>query len=375
MGSSSSFNIVDNIEKSNSNLKDYLLWQLDLTPFSENDKSIAFCIIDYTNEDGFLIEDLSYIKDALGRSVSLIDIKIVMKRLQHFDPIGVCCRSLVESLCVQLTQLPESMPYVAETKEFLANMENYRQDISLEVMYKKLSLQDDVVNGITSVIKGLNPKPGRLVQFDNSNDLIPDVMMCKQGGSWKVRLNPLSNPRLFVNKDYAGLLDTDINNKDYNYIKSNLQDAKWFIKSLDNRNDTLLRVAQFIVDFQNNFFLLGEEAMRPMVLSNVADSLGLHGSTISRITTKKYIHTPKGVFELKYFFSSQLSTSSGDCCSSIAIRALIKKIIGSEDPVKPLSDSKISSLLAAEGVFVARRTVAKYRESMMIDSSVKRKIY
>jgi RNA polymerase sigma-54 factor len=238
---------------------------------------------------------------------------------------------------------------------------------------KRMKLKREELEQVIVLIQSLYPRPGSQVQEAQTEYVVPDVLVKKAGAAWKVELNTDALPRLRINSNYAGMIRRADNSADNLSLKNHLQEARWFIKSLQSRSETLLRVASCIVERQRGFLEYGEEAMKPLVLHDIADSLGLHGSTISRVTTRKYMYTPRGVFELKYFFSSHVGTEQGGTCSSTAIRALIKKHIQAEKPEKPLSDSKITELLSGQGIQVARRTVAKYRESLSIPSSSERK--
>ena len=229
------------------------------------------------------------------------------------------------------------------------------------------------MNAALEVIRHINPKPGSLIQQSTTEYIIPDITVKKINGMWKAFLNHNTLPKLTINDHYASLIQRADNSVDNQFLKNNLQEARWFIKSIQSRQDTLLKVAQCIADRQSDFLELGDEAMKPLVLHDVAQVLEMHESTISRVTTQKYIYTPRGVFELKYFFSSHVSTINGGECSSTAIRALIKKIIASENHKKPLSDNKIAKLIEEQGIYVARRTIAKYREAMGIAPSNERK--
>ena len=238
---------------------------------------------------------------------------------------------------------------------------------------RKLKLKENDLKEVIDLIQTLNPRPGADVVSTNTEYIEPDVIVSRNNDRWKVELNPATAPRIRVNPGYASMVKRADSSSDNTYLKNNLQEARWFIKSLQQRNDTLLRVSTKIVEFQRGFFEYGEEAMKPLVLHDIADAVDLHESTISRVTTQKYMHTPNGVFELKYFFSSHVSTQSGGEVSSTAIRALIKKLVAEENPKKPLSDSKIAKILEDQDINVARRTIAKYRESLMIPPSNERK--
>jgi RNA polymerase sigma-54 factor len=223
------------------------------------------------------------------------------------------------------------------------------------------------------IIQTLDPKPGHMISPTLADYVSPDVYVYKEKGQWHVELSPDAKPPIRINETYAGYIKRADNSPDNNYLQTNLQEARWFIKSLNSRNDTLLNVARCIVDYQVGFFEHGEEAMRPLVLSDIATQVEMHESTISRVTTQKFMHTPRGIFELKYFFSSHVATAAGGECSSTAIKALIKKLIAAEDTAKPLSDSKLATILSDQGIKVARRTVAKYREALAIPPSNERK--
>ena len=238
---------------------------------------------------------------------------------------------------------------------------------------RKLKLNDEELQEAVHLIRSLNPHPGTAIPGAPPAYIEPDVFVSKRNGKWVVELNPETTPRLRVNTTYAGMIKRADNSSDNVTMKNHLQEARWFIKSLQSRNETLIKVAGAIVNFQQNFFDFGEEAMKPLVLRDVAEAVEMHESTISRVTTQKYMHTPRGTFEFKYFFSSHVSTSGGGEASATAIRALIKKLVAAEKPGKPLSDNKIATILAEQGIKVARRTVAKYRESMNIPPSNERK--
>ncbi|MGL6261356.1 RNA polymerase factor sigma-54 [Vibrio sp. WXL210] len=353
-------------------LQDYLLWQLDLTPFSDNDRSIALAIIEAIDDYGYLTLSPQEILDSFdNEELELDEIEAVRKRIQRFDPLGVGSQNLQECLLLQLSVLPEDTPWLEEAKLVLANHVDQLGNRDYKLIIKETRLKEPQLREVLGLIQRLDPRPGSRITQTHAEYVIPDVSVFKDHGKWLVTINPDSAPRLKVNQQYANLARG--NNADSQYIRSNLQEAKWLIKSLESRNETLLKVAKCIVEHQRDFFEYGEEAMKPMVLNDVALAVDMHESTISRVTTQKYMHTPRGIFELKYFFSSHVSTDNGGECSSTAIRALIKKLVAAENPVKPLSDSKIAALLADQGIQVARRTIAKYRESLGIAPSSQRK--
>ncbi|MCG9577153.1 RNA polymerase factor sigma-54 [Vibrio tubiashii] len=353
-------------------LQDYLIWQLDLTPFSETDRTIALALIDAIDDYGYLTVSTEDILDSFNNEeIEIEEIEAVRKRIQQFDPLGVASNNLQDCLLLQLATFPEDTPWLAEAKLVLTNHIDQLGNRDYKLVIKETKLKEAELREVLKLIQQLDPRPGSRIAPDHAEYVIPDVSVFKDHGKWVVTINPDSVPRLKVNQQYAALGKG--NTADSQYIRSNLQEAKWLIKSLESRNETLLKVAKCIVEHQRDFFEYGEEAMKPMVLNDVALAVDMHESTISRVTTQKYMHTPRGIFELKYFFSSHVSTDNGGECSSTAIRALIKKLVAAENSAKPLSDSKIAALLADQGIQVARRTIAKYRESLGIAPSSQRK--
>lgn len=353
-------------------LQDYLTWQLDLTPFSETDRTIALALIDAIDDYGYLTVSTEDILESFNNEeIEIEEIEAVRKRIQQFDPLGVASNNLQDCLLLQLATFPEDTPWLAEAKLVLTNHIDQLGNRDYKLVIKETKLKEAELREVLKLIQQLDPRPGSRIAPDHAEYVIPDVSVFKDHGKWVVTINPDSVPRLKVNQQYAALGKG--NSADSQYIRSNLQEAKWLIKSLESRNETLLKVAKCIVEHQRDFFEYGEEAMKPMVLNDVALAVDMHESTISRVTTQKYMHTPRGIFELKYFFSSHVSTDNGGECSSTAIRALIKKLVAAENSAKPLSDSKIAALLADQGIQVARRTIAKYRESLGIAPSSQRK--
>ncbi len=369
-------------------LQDYLNWQMNLTPFTDRDRNIAMSIIDGIDDDGYLTLSLQEIAESLELensntsedmdddedSILAVDeIETVLHRIQNFDPVGSGSRDLRECLLVQLSKFPKQTEFLDITTTLidqhltLLGKKDYRQ------IMKLASCNEEEIKSALKLIHSLNPKPGNSISTQTAEYVVPDVYVKKIKGRWQVDLNPEASPKLRVNQSYASMARSVTSSADSKYLKNNLQEARWFMKSLESRNDTLLKVSRRIVEEQQGFFDFGEEAMRPMVLSDIALAVDMHESTISRVTTQKYLHSPKGIFELKYFFSSHVNTSSGGECSSTAIRALLKKMIEAENQTKPLSDSKLATLLKQQGIMVARRTVAKYRESMNIPASNERK--
>ncbi len=355
-------------------IQDHLMWQVELTHFSDNDKSIAIAIIDSIDESGYLTVSSQEILESLDNDdIELDEVECVLKRVQHFDPIGSGARSVQECLLVQLQQFDENTPWLAQARSIIKEHSELISSKDYRTLMRKTRLKEDQLREVMRLLKTLNPRPGSVISTKEPEYIVPDVNVYKKKGVWTVELNNEALPALTVNETYAKLSKTTKNPNDSQYIKSHLQEAKWFIKSLESRNETLLKVSHCIVAKQKEFFEQGPEKMQPMVLNDVAEMVDMHESTISRVTTQKYMHTPRGIFELKYFFSSHVSTDSGENCSSTAIRAFIKKLVAGESSSKPLSDSKIAQLLADQGIKVARRTIAKYRESLNIPPSNQRK--
>jgi RNA polymerase sigma-54 factor len=274
---------------------------------------------------------------------------------------------------IQLGRFAEDTPWLKEAKDIVTNHIDVLANRDFRLLSRKTKLKEDQLREVMRLIHTLEPRPGNAVEPNQAQYVIPDVSVIKRQGRWVVELNPDAMPKLRVNSHYASLSKTSTNANDTQFIRSHLQEAKWFIKSIESRNETLLKVSNCIVHHQQAFFEYGEEAMKPMVLNDVAEAVEMHESTISRVTTQKFMHTPRGIFELKYFFSSHVTTDGGGECSSTAIRALIKKLVAAENSNKPLSDSKIADILADQGIKVARRTIAKYRESLAIPPSNQRK--
>jgi RNA polymerase sigma-54 factor len=356
------------------NIRDYLAWQMNLTPFSDTDLAIATVIIEAVDDKGFLTVSVEEILESLGNDqVELDEVVAVLKRVQFFEPVGAATRDLKECLYVQLCRYDQETPWLEEAKIVVSQHIDLLGSRDYRTLMRKTKLKEDQLKEVMRLIHTLNPTPSSSVIQEENNYVIPDVTVVKKKGRWVVELNGDTMPKLKVNQQYAAMSKTLKKGDDSQFIKSHLQEAKWFIKSLESRNDTLLKVSNCIVHQQQGFFEYGDEAMKPMVLNDVAEIVEMHESTISRVTTQKFMHTPRGIFELKYFFSSHVSTENGGECSSTAIRALIKKLVGAENQLKPLSDSKIADILAEQGIKVARRTIAKYRESLSIPPSNQRK--
>ena len=355
-------------------LQDYLMWQVELTPFSDTDRAIATSIVDAVDDTGYLTVPLEDILESMGdEEIDIDEVEAVLKRIQRFDPVGVAAKDLRDCLLIQLSQFDKTTPWLEEARLIISDHLDLLANHDFRTLMRVTRLKEDVLKEAVNLIQSLDPRPGQSIQTGEPEYVIPDVLVRKHNGQWTVELNSDSIPRLQINQHYASMCNNTRNDGDSQFIRSNLQDAKWLIKSLESRNDTLLRVSRCIVEQQQAFFEQGEEYMKPMVLADIAQAVEMHESTISRVTTQKYLHSPRGIFELKYFFSSHVNTEGGGEASSPAIRALVKKLIAAENPAKPLSDSKLTSLLSEQGIMVARRTVAKYRESLSIPPSNQRK--
>lgn len=365
-------------------LYEHLMWQMELTPFSDIDRAIAITIIDGIDDHGYLNQSCEEILNSVNyghvdlddnddAKIELDEVEAVLKRIQHFDPIGVAARSLQECLLIQLRHLPKNTPWLTECQQIILDHMDLLGNRDYRQLSRKTKLKELQLKEIMQLIQRLEPRPGNVIDQTEGLYVIPDVLVNKKNNQWVVTLNPDIVPKLKVNNEYSNLATGNRNSSDGQFVRAHVQEAKWFIKSLENRNDTLLKVTKSIVQRQVDFFEYGDEAMKPMVLNDIAEEVEMHESTISRVTTQKFMHTPRGIFELKFFFSSHVSTDNGGECSSTAIRALIKKLVTAENVSKPLSDSKIADLLAEQGIKVARRTIAKYREALSIPPSNQRK--
>ena len=361
-------------QSSSESLQDYLTWQMQLSHLSPLDQQIAEALIDSIEDDGYLHASLEDILAAVNNpDAELEEVEAVLHRIQAFDPPGIAARDPRESLLIQARQLGNDF----DSRELVIEILDHHFDLLVNgdqaALKRRLKISDEELAEAVQLIRSLNPHPGTAVPGAPPAYIEPDVFVSKHNGQWIVELNPDAAPRLRVNASYAGMIRRADNSSDNVTMKNHLQEARWFIKSLQSRNETLLKVARAIVGVQQNFLEYGEEAMKPLVLRDIAEAVEMHESTISRVTTQKYMHTPRGTLEFKYFFSSHVSTSGGGEASATAIRALIRKLIGAEKPNKPLSDNKIATILGEQGIKVARRTVAKYRESMNIPPSNERK--
>lgn len=356
-------------------LREHLLWQLNLAPFSEADRAIALAIIDSIDDDGYLQTSCEAILEDLQEAldIGLEDIQAVLRRIQRFDPVGVGARDLRETLLIQLAAqaTPSDVHQVAA--ELVAQHLDLLAARDFNALQRKLKITEAGLKEAIELIHTLNPRPGSQISRSKTEYVVPDVYVRKLRGVWRVDLNPDTTPSLRINRMYEGLIRRADSSQGNETLKQHLQEARWFIKSLQSRNETLLKVARSIVERQQSFFELGEVGMQPMVLREIAEAIGMHESTISRVTNQKFMHTPRGILEFKYFFSSGVSTSDGGEASATAIQAMLRKLIAEENPRKPLSDSKLADCLIKAGINVARRTIAKYREGMSIPPSNERK--
>ena len=371
-------NLLETRNAAGETLYDQLLWQLELTPFTDIDRTIAVSIIEAIDENGYLGLALEEIAETVQLNnheydLELDEVVAVLHRIQQFEPPGVGAQNLQDCLLIQLRQLPEDTKWREEAILIIAEHIELLGNRDFNQLIRRSKLKEEKLKEVLRLIKTLSPQPGQAISTSHAEYVVPDVIVTKKNERWRVELNPAVAPRIRINSGYASLVRRADNSTDNSFLRDNLQEARWFIKSLQSRNETLLKVSTRIVEHQQGFFEYGEEAMKPLVLHEIAESVEMHESTISRVTSNKYMHTPRGVFELKYFFSSHVSTESGGECSSTAIRAIIKKLIAAENPKKPLSDNKITGILKEQKINVARRTIAKYREALSIPPSNERK--
>ncbi len=377
-GQDSSFNGADSrgmaefADESGDSLHEHLHWQLELEKFSEREMLIGEAIIDAVNDDGYLTVSLDEIREILrpDLEVSAEETERTLRKIQRFDPAGIAARSLAECIDLQLRQLESATPGLDTARALADEYLDLLAENAYGRLQHELQVSEEELADALALIRACHPRPGQAIAPSRTEYVIPDVFVRKQDGRWIVEIASSGIPRLSVNQRYAEMLRAD---GGHSALKAQLQEARWLVRSLEIRNETLMKVATCIVERQTEFFEHGEEAMKPMVLRDVAEAVEMHESTISRVTNNKFMHTPRGVLEFRYFFSSHLDTVDGEEQSSVAVRAKIRKMIGSEDRRKPLSDSKIAALLKEDGVVVARRTVAKYREAMDIPSSSQRR--
>jgi len=360
-------------DESGQSLREHLLWQLELEHFNPRETVIGEALIDAINDDGYLTADFEDIRSCAGPDAAVTDeeIELTLQKVQRLDPVGVGARTLSECIVLQLSQLDADTPGVELAIRIASDHLDLVASQEYGTLRRSLRASEEALDDALALVRSCHPKPGLAVSPAAPQYVVPDVFVRKVDNRWQVEISSSGIPRLTVNQKYAQMLR---GNGDHSVLRSQLQEARWLVRSLEIRNETLLKVASCIVSRQTEFLERGDEAMKPLVLRDVAEAIGMHESTISRVTTNKYMHTPRGVFEFKYFFSSHLSTVDGAEQSSTSVRAKIRKLIGAENPARPLSDSKIAKLLAKEGINVARRTVAKYREGMKIASSSERKV-
>ena len=363
----------ESVDSTTDSLQEHLLWQLNLTPMSDRDRAIGTALIDAIDDDGHLSEPLEAIREALRPEIDADDheLEAVLHRVQRFDPIGVGARCLSECLCVQLSALDEATDALGMARRIARDHLEDLARLGPEKLAKQMAAEADDVTQAVELLRSLDPRPGAQISEQTIEYVTPDAYVARHEGVWRVHLAAGARPKLGINRLYEGLIG-EASRDDANYLRGQLQEARWLIRSLETRADTVLRVATAIVRRQVGFLEHGPESMRPLTLREIADELELHESTISRVTTRKYLHTPRGTFEFKHFFSSSLSTEGGGSASSTAIQAMIRRLIEAENPVRPLSDAKLAAMLKTDGITVARRTVAKYREAMNIPSSNER---
>ncbi len=355
-------------------LQEYMYQQLELTHLSARDAAIGALIIDSLNDDGYLTASLNELQQAYGDTDSLPELEemeAVLHHIQLFDPSGVAARDLSECLCIQLRQLEPSATQELALRIAADHLQELAENAHAQLS-RRLEITKDQLADANALIHTLNPRPGTALASSSVDFIIPDVVLSRQDDRWVVELNPAVAPRLRVNAMYATAIGRRRGGQNAD-LGRQLQEARWLIRSIKMRNQSLLRVAECIVRHQADFLNHGEEAMHPLMLKDLAAELGLHESTISRVVANKYLATPRGTFAFRHFFSNELSTDDGGALSSVAIRALIRKLLVQEDPNNPLSDDRITKELVSRGIRVARRTVAKYRESMTIPPAHKRK--
>ena len=369
----------DNFENRTSEtltLADHLLWQLNLMPLTERDMLIARVLVDSINSDGFLDADLEEITKALAEELEDLEydeVECVLHQIQRLDPVGIGARGIAESLKIQLTALGLLGGDVSLPLKLVQNHLELLTRKDRAGLKRALNCDDEKLDTTLELIRSLDPKPGSNIGGSDPEYVTPDLIVRRSTEGWVVELNSDALPRVGINQTYQNFIKSDDKSETNNYLKGQLQEARWFVKSLKSRAETLLKVGTCIVQEQIEFFEKGPVAMKPMVLADIADRVEMHESTISRVTTQKYMHTPRGTLELKYFFSSHVGTDGGGEASSTAIKEHIKELISHENPKKPLSDNKLSQMLSERGFKVARRTVAKYREMLGISGSSERK--
>ncbi len=357
-------------------LQDHLEWQLDLMAVGDRQRLIGLAIIEAVNPDGYLTCSLDELFSTLQTQLdglTMVEITALQQCIQQFDPVGCASADLRQCLLAQLRQLSPTIQHYNNAEKLIGSHLELLGSHDYARILRRTKWHEGQLRDALTLIRQLNPRPGSAIGQGESQYVVPDLSVRKVNGCWTVELNSEALPKLRINNNYASLVQRANNSRDNVFMKDHLLQARWFLKNLQSRNETLMKVTGEIIVRQQGFLEQGDEAMKPLVLADIAEAVGMHESTISRVTTQKYLHTPRGVYELKYFFSSHVATAEGGECSSTAIRAQIRKLIAAEPQRKPLSDNKIAALLSGQGIQVARRTIAKYREAMKIPPSNERK--
>jgi RNA polymerase sigma-54 factor len=372
------YDAYEQLSSSHQSLREYLMWQIGLSSINENDQFIAYNIIDYINDDGFLTESVEDLYILLKKNIEVTfqEIFAVLHKIQYLDPIGIGATSLKNCLSIQLKHYHQNHNDYDLAEIIIDKLEDdiSPSTISFDAFTSEFEKDSDKYIAATELVKSLNPRPGNIISRSLQQEhIIPDIIITRKDGKWLTELNPSINPKIRINKAYGNLMKNISKAEDKIYVKTNLQNAKFFLKALQNRNLTILKVAKIIFQKQINFLNQGEIAMRPLGLKDIATEVEMHESTISRCTNNKYVQTPRGVYEMKYFFSSEINTDYGKMVSSTAIKSMLEEIISNEDKSSPLSDSRIVDHFNKSGIRVARRTVAKYRETLAIPASKDRK--
>ncbi len=371
-------------QSSETSIQQYLLSQVELLHLSLIEQAIAMAIIDAVDNRGYVSVAMEEICENLNTETELValapdakidleEIMVVLHQLQSLEPSGICARNPKECLLIQLQQMPTTTVWRTAAIQLVTRYLHLIAVHDYTQLKHQTKYSDHQLEQILALITHLNPYPADSIISKTAEYVEPDVYVKEHQGQFLVELNPSTLPKIKINQSYANLIQQSQNAQDKTCLRTHLQEARWFLSSLQRRNETLLKIANSIVQIQQDFFRCGEEAMQPLILKDIADQVEMHESTISRVTTLKYMHTPKGIFEFKYFFSSHVPMTNGSKCSATAIRALIKKLVANEPAKKPLSDNKITQLLGDKGIKVARRTVAKYREALLIPPSNERK--
>jgi RNA polymerase sigma-54 factor len=362
----------DYADAAGQSLQDHLLWQLELASLGPRERAIGRAIVDAVSDDGYLTESLEEIAQTLRPEVEATaeEVQAVLEGVQALDPAGVGARSVGECIELQLRQLDPATPGFDTALKIARHHLELVAERELSLLKRELRATEEEIASALALVRACHPRPGATVSAGKAQYVVPDVFVRRTDHGWGVEINPATLPRVRLNQGYASLIGR---NASHASMRAQLQEARWLLKSLEIRHETLIKVARSIVERQTAFLEHGEEHMRPMILRDIAEAVAMHESTISRVTSGKYMHTPRGVFELRYFFSSQVEGADGSGTSSTAIRAKIRKLVKEEDPENPLNDGRIAQLLSGEGISVARRTVAKYREAMGIPASSERR--